>query len=282
MSSNHDDGWESAAGQNRFVSGRSDDDPPQIQHLLDLGYEQLDGFVAWQEESQGISSRIAQQNCFNAESLIDYLANYHQKSAADINEFELRWFMHSHYIRKAMADAETELRLPFSIHLFYQYLKAKQLQTPPDWLPSILEDTGDYQKRRQHYHLLDDTDEAAWEEGYREWCLDLEDDLDARCLWMPRDIAEGIQWGVQMGWRESTLFQEANRNWQQKREELMRSGGSFDVIREQLIVEYLQWLDTPQRRLEEQSPREVIAMERMERLDEEDPGTDAEAGDRVE
>ena len=44
-----------------------------IQELLDTGYEQLDGFVNWLEENMHMDARTAQQDCLNAESLLDYL-----------------------------------------------------------------------------------------------------------------------------------------------------------------------------------------------------------------
>src|SRR5689334_19597965 len=94
------------------VPGGEPQEEADIQSLLDAGYEQLDGFVTWLEETLGLDTRTAQQDCFNAESLLDYLANHQHKAAADINEFELRWFLFSHYIRKAMAEPETEERLP--------------------------------------------------------------------------------------------------------------------------------------------------------------------------
>src|SRR5580658_5002886 len=79
-----------------------------ITELLDIGYQQLDRYVEWSESTLRLDTRTSQQDVFNAENLIDYLANNHRKSVLDMNEFELRWFVFSHYIRKAMADVETE------------------------------------------------------------------------------------------------------------------------------------------------------------------------------
>src|SRR5262245_36276391 len=95
-------------------SGEDEADSP-LQALLDEAYDQLDRFVDWVERYLELDTRIAQQDCFNAEFLIDYLVNQFEKAVAEINEFELRWFLFSHYLRKAMADAETEERLPDSL-----------------------------------------------------------------------------------------------------------------------------------------------------------------------
>src|SRR5580700_9883469 len=93
-------------------------DDTGITELLDIGYDQLDRFVEWSESTLRLDARTSQQDVFNAEALMDYLANHHRKLIADVNEYELRWFVFSHYIRKAMADTETEVRLLSSIERF--------------------------------------------------------------------------------------------------------------------------------------------------------------------
>jgi len=255
---------------------RRDDDPgdtpdgeahrSEILDLLELGYEQLDAFVAWDEEAMQVGARIAQQDCFNAELLIDYLANHHQKGISGINEFDLRWFILSHYIRKAQADPETEERLPESLTRFFQFLRMQHSELVPSWLSSVLEDDAFYQHRRLAYHELDQMDEHAWDQEFHEWCRELEDDLDLRGLWLPRDLGDHLQWSPTMGWRESTLQGEANRDWQRERERLVHSGVDFDTIRERLTVEFQLWVDTPQARLDGMTPREVIVAERADRI----------------
>ena len=123
-------------------SEQADDAQQDIQELLDLGYDQLDGFRVWVDERLEMGSRIAEQDCFNAEFLIDYLANHQRKGVADINEFELRWFMFSHYIRKAMADEETELRMPDSLQRFFGFLRSEHQELVPEWVGSVLDDVS--------------------------------------------------------------------------------------------------------------------------------------------
>ncbi len=246
------------------IVGRSKGEP-DIQALLDRGYEQLDGFVAWLETSVGVDSRTAQQDCFNAEALIDFLANQHRKDASQINEFELRWFVFSHYIRKANADVAIEERLPVSLGRFFHYLEAKYGYQVPIWVESALDDEEYYLKRRSVYLGLDGEDERRWEEGFKEWCLELEEDLDTRCLWLPRDLGDGMLWSDTMGWREATLQEEANIGWQNKREEGLKDGMDFDVLRHVLLRWYNDWLDMPQPRLDGYSPREVIHEEHGDR-----------------
>jgi len=261
--------WNASLHADRYAEDSEHDDT-DIQVLLDIGYEQLDGFVAWLETSVGADSRTAQQDCFNAEVFIDYLANQHHREATEINEFELRWFVFSHYIRKANADYAIEERLPTSLERFYRYLAAQYDYSIPRWLTAALDDEEYYLKRRSDYRGLDSEDERRWEEGFKEWCLELEDDLDTRCLWLPRDFGDGMFWADAMGWREATLQQKANRGWQRERESGLAEGLDFEALRERLLRWYNDWLDMPQPRLEDSSPREVILEEHLDRAEEAD------------
>lgn len=260
---------ESTLGEAREITDhQSDEEDRDIQELLDIGYEQLDGFVSWLETTLDMDTRTAQQDCFNAESLIDYMANYAHKTAVDINEFELRWFLFNHYIRKAMADPETELRLLDSIRRFFLYLEEEHRYTQPDWLYQVLDDRDYYLKRRQEYADLDLIDERRWQEGFRAWCAELEEDLDTRCLWLPRDLEEGMTWGEVMGWREASLLEEANRNWQEERRQLLEDGLDYEAAREHLMASYRIWLESPQDKLEGKTPNQIILEERERREEE--------------
>src|SRR5579871_4138241 len=190
---------------NRAEDGYTEEDTADIGSLLDIGYEQLDGFVIWLEQNLQLDVRTAQQDCFNAEFLVDYLANQHHKTIRDINEFELRWFVFSHYLRKANAEAEIEDRLLVSLHRFLRYLEQEHGIRTPDWAQAVLDDRAFYLKRRQAYAELDEVDERAWEEGFREWYAELEQDLDLRCLWLPRELGDRLVWEDVRGWQEATL-----------------------------------------------------------------------------
>ena len=78
------------------------------------------------------------------------------------------------------------------------------------------------------------------------------------------------QWSEVMGWREATLFQEANGNWQRERERLLRNGLDYEAARTQLLDTYEAWMDTPQARLDDETPREVVIAERLEIEEEQD------------
>jgi hypothetical protein len=257
------------SGRDRYNGNSGDredpiDDEPGIQELLDHGYEQLDGFVEWLESKLGIDTRTAQQDCFNAESLLDFLANHQRKAAADINEYDLRWFVFSHYIRKSIADRETQERLPDSLERFFQYLDHEHAVPTPEWVPATLDDRVFYLKRLQAIQALAAEDEGEWKSGFREWCLELQEDLDLRCLWLPDDMGEGMHWADKMGWREATLRHDANDLWQSERAELMANGLSFEAMKDKMVASYLIWLDTPQDRLDGASPRQTILGERAE------------------
>lgn len=244
------------------------DNQEDIEGLLELGYEQLDGFRAWVEDRLEMGSRIAEQDCFNAEFLLDYLANSQRKAISDINEYELRWFLFSYYIRKAMADEETETRLLESMERFFDYLRREHSELVPGWVAGVLDETSYYHLRRREYSLLNAEDEREWQTGFREWCTELEDDLDARILWLPREIGDGMRWGDVMGWREATLYAEATMQWQREREILLGQGYDGEAVRARLLDTFLAWVDTPQSRLEDQSPFEVIQLERLEQVEE--------------
>lgn len=243
-------------------------DGSKIGDLLDEAYDLLDGFVAWLEGEAGLDTRTAQQDCFNAESLLDYLANHYQKSIRDANEFELRWFVFSHYIRQSIADTETEERMPDSLRRFALYLRAEQSIALPDWLQGVLDDGILYRKRREQYKALNADEEAEWQQGYRLWCEELEDELDVRCLWLPRELGDGMFWGDAMGWREATLYKEANELWQTERAALLLDGMDYESVRSQLLDTYLYWIENEQARLDGSSPRAVILQERSERPEE--------------
>ena len=87
-----------------------------------------------------------------------------------------------------------------------------------------LEDETFYLKRLRAFADLDNENEADWKENFRDWCAELEEDLDLRSLWLPHDMGEGMEWGDRMGWREATLHEEANAQWQQEREEFLSTG----------------------------------------------------------
>jgi hypothetical protein len=236
----------------------------EIEELLEVGYEQLDDFMGWLEMYRGLSAKLAQQDSFNAEAWIDYLANYERKTATEANEYDLRWFLFSHYLRKTLADQETALRLPISLANFYTYLQAEQGFAPPAWLRETLEDQGYYTQRREEFLALDEQDEESWQLGFRRWCEELDAELDMRGLLLPKDLGEGLRWGERMGWREAALWSEANRLWQEERALLLGRGYSLKETVERLLHTYALWLETPQARLEERTPVEVILEERRD------------------
>lgn len=251
-----------------------DDGAPGISEILDEAYDFLDGFVAWLEARAGIDTRTAQQDCFNAESLLDYLANHYRKTVREMNEFELRSFVFNYYIRNSIADAETEERLPDSLRRFALYLRSEQLINLPEWVQGVLDDGLLYRKRREQYKALDAENEAEWQHGFRLWREELEEELDVRCLWLPRELGDGMFWSDTMGWREATLYQEANELWQKERATLLADGLDYETVRSQLLDTYLYWIENEQERLDGRTPRAVILEERSERPEDEEETED--------
>ncbi len=241
-----------------------DDDRPGISEILEAGYEMLDRFVHWLEADVRLDTRAAQQDCFNAECLLDYMANQHRSAIANLNEFQLRWFYFSYYIRKANGDDETETRLPESLVRLFEFLRAEEGYQAPGWLASVLNEASRYFDRRREYRDLDPENESVWLAGFRDWCAELEDHLDARSLWLPRDCGDGLYWGDRMGWREAGLHEEATRLWQEERELMLAEGLDLEAIRDRLAGSFQIWMDTPMTRLDGSTPRDIILLERSE------------------
>ena len=98
----------------------------------------------------------------------------------------------------------------------------------------------------------------------------MEDYLDARVLLMPRYIAASLPWGIEAGWKENTLFMEANRRWQVNRQKMLEQGKTLEEIRVDLIDMYEKWLNMPQDKLDDKTPLEIIQEERVERQEDDD------------
>jgi hypothetical protein len=249
--------WDDSLGE--------EDGERDIQSLLDEAYDLLDGFVVWLEEELDEDVRLAQMDCTNCEFLLDYLANYEYKSIREMNEFDLRWFVFSHYIRKATAGYETEEMLLDSLRRFFNYLRKEHLYTVPEWIPAVLEDRVFYLKRLADFKKMEEEDEEEWQAAFREWCRDLEEDLSERLLWLPREMGEGLFWLDAMGWREAALYQEANHHWQTQRVHLLSQGLEHAEVLARLQTAYAEWLQAGQERLSGMSPLQIIQAERRER-----------------
>ncbi|MCX6381262.1 MAG: hypothetical protein NT023_17610 [Armatimonadetes bacterium] len=242
--------------------------PEGIQDLLDEGYDLLDGFVLWLEEILQLDTRTAQQDCFNAEMLVDYVVEQGQKPITALDEFDLRWFFFQHYIRRTRGEPETERRLPDSLRRFFEYLRSQHAYEVRDWCYEILDMKTLYLERWRDFHALNDADEIDWLAGYRAWCADIENDLDNRCLWLPNEIGDELTWGESMGWREGFLRTEAHKRWMLNRHELIEQGYGVEDMRDRLADNYTLWLSTPQNRLDGMTPIEMILDERQQRAEE--------------
>ncbi len=239
------------------------------QDLLDEGYQLLDGFVNWLETVLGIDTKVTQQDVFNAEMLVDYVAEAAKLPVTQMDEFDLRWFAYSHYIRKANAEQEIEHRLLESLRRFVQYLKAEHGFLPEDWVEEVLGFPEIYMDRWQGLYKLDGGGEVQWLAGYRTWCAELEDSLDARGLALPREMGDSLYWGESMGWREGTLRHRAQRMWLLHRADMIVLGYGFADMRDRLADAYIYWMDTPQSHLDGLTPKEVVLIERRERAEDE-------------
>ncbi|MCS6775120.1 MAG: hypothetical protein RMJ43_15855 [Chloroherpetonaceae bacterium] len=224
-------------------------------------------FERWIRCLPGVDAHAAQRMCYNTEFFLDYLVNQFEKPVQQINEFELRWFLFSDYIRNARVDEDTALTVLDSLRYFFDFLSESESWSRPQFVDEVLSERAYYLERRRKYLLLDAENVLVWHTGYRRWCEELEDYLDARCLWLPRDMGKGMEWGEEAGWREGTLRREAHRRWLEEREALLQEGWDFETVRTRLFDSLMVWLDTPQRRLGNATPREVIAQERSECAD---------------
>lgn len=244
-------------------------DGMDTQDILDEGYAILDGFARWLEEELNLDARVTQQDVFNAEMLVDYVAETARVSVMQMTEFDLRWFVYSHYIRNAKAETEIEERLIESLKRFVVYLKQEHGYFPEHWVEEVVNSPEIYTARWQALHQLDAGDEVEWLAGYRTWCAELEDTLDARGLTLPREMGDSLYWGETMGWREGTLRHRAHRMWLLHRAEMIGQGYGFEEMRDRLADAYIYWMDTPQSHLDGLTPKEMVLQERRERAEEE-------------
>ena len=97
-------------------------DGRDISSLLEQAYDLLDGFQQWCRKVCKLDERIIAQDCSNVDAFLDYLANYHQKRYSETNEFEVRWFLFSHIVRKSPEDPEAAERVLSSLRRFISYL----------------------------------------------------------------------------------------------------------------------------------------------------------------
>lgn len=235
--------------------------------LYDSALEMQGRFERWVRCRSGIDALAVQRICYNTEFFLDYLVNQFEKPTQEINEFELRWFLFSYYIRNARVDEATNSTVLDALRYFFDFLSEVEGWARPQFVDDVLSERMYFMDRRRKYLLLPVENELVWQVGYRRWCEELEDNLDALCLWLPRDMGKGMEWGEEAGWREGTLRREAHRQWLQEREYLLQEGWDFESMRSRLFNSLMLWLDTPQWRLGNATPREVILQERSECVD---------------
>lgn len=77
-----------------------------VRGLLKNGEEQADAFYRWLVDEKKLSRKTADRHAFNAVRLIDYLANYPCKNAAEMNELDFREFFFDHSIRKLIGGID--------------------------------------------------------------------------------------------------------------------------------------------------------------------------------
>jgi len=228
----------------------------------------LEAFLNWMAALPGYTSSQIRWHYANVEAFLDYLSTVAQIAAFNLNEFDLRWFLFHYYIRHDSAYMEEEARhiLPASLALFFQFLKEEAGWEIPHWTLEALQNQAWFETRLVDYQKLSTLDIESAELAYSRWNQELLEDLDNRLLLLPKVLVEGILWNEPAGWREAALYRQALRLWLKLRQELLTDPNLEESdIREILLSAYASWARTPQERLENQSPIEVILAERDER-----------------
>jgi len=134
-------------------------------------------FAHWLVEEKGLSPEEADGYGFNAYTLADYLIRGEGLTPETVDERALKWFLYSHYIRKCMAPEETELALPRSIGLFYEYLQALGRMDDIGWIQAICADEDKYLARRAGYRSLNVEEDAAFQRGFERWINELRQEI---------------------------------------------------------------------------------------------------------
>ena len=140
-----------------------------------------------------------------------------------------------------MADTETEERLLPSLNRFFGCLAFSGDLKITDWMRSVLTKpfyvpaTSPCRVTRMN---------APGKLGFADWCTELDEDLDSRCLLLPSSLGGGISWSETKGWREATLYDEANALWQSERMDLLAGGMHFEQMRDALVLSFQDWADS--------------------------------------
>jgi len=227
----------------------------------------LEAFLNWMAALPDYTSQI-RWHYANVEAFLDYLSTVAQITVFNLNEFDLRWFLFHYYIRHDSTYMEEEARhiLPTSLALFFRFLKEEKEWEIPQWVFETLQNQAWFETRLVDYQKLSTLDIESAELAYSRWNQELLEDLDNRLLLLPKVLVEGISWNEPAGWREAALYRQALRLWLKLRQELLTDPTLEESdIREILLSAYASWVRTPQERLENQSPIEVILAERDER-----------------
>ncbi|MDH7485097.1 MAG: hypothetical protein QHJ81_02340 [Anaerolineae bacterium] len=147
-------------------------------------------FAQWLVKEKRLSPEEASNHGFNAHVLADYLICYEGLTLETVSEQALKWFLYSHYIRKVMAPRETELALPRSIGLLYEYLHVLGRVSDLGWIQALCADEQRYRARWQGYQDLDVEDEEAFRRGFGKWINELRQEI--LVVKIPDDQAESL------------------------------------------------------------------------------------------
>ncbi|CCW34268.1 hypothetical protein CWRG_00715 [Chthonomonas calidirosea] len=248
-----------------FVDEESLDSTEDVIEQNDLV---LEAFLNWMTDLTDHTSTQVTWHYANVEAFLEYLSTVAQTTVFNLNEFDLRWFLFHYYIRHDSSYVEEAAAhiLPASLGLFFQFLDEERGWKTPQWILDALRNQAWFEKRLIDYRKLSALDLEAAELAYVRWNQELLEDLDNRLLLLPKELVEGVLWNEPAGWREAALYRQASRLWLRLREELLADATlSESDVREALLSAYTNWVRTPQERLENQSPIEVILAERDER-----------------
>jgi hypothetical protein len=173
-----------------------------------------------------------------------------------VTELDLRTFLYDLLPRKSMTTKEHGNAIRASLERFFDYLAASEELCYP-WATAILRDDPAFEERWESCPGRQRNDALG------AWMAELYEDLDARVMLPANQLAGVGEWGETMGVEESQLYTTLGREWLRWRDaEIALGNRTPKELWDRLTARQAEWEQTPQARLGDRPPSEVIVRER--------------------
>lgn len=152
------------------------DDPPRREATDDDVI--LDEFYNHLLRDKHLSEQTATRHCSRLNFFFQYLHNYTNYSALEVNSDIIDDYLGNWYIRKVLNSSKSDVHPTLTaFKKFYQYAFKRELIPLEDWedIMEACQDRMRYMRRFDGYMALD-PDSDSWEEDFENWLYDWDDD----------------------------------------------------------------------------------------------------------